>query len=73
MEKKQENKVNYSTEQILLSIFHFVVTIYAVFLAHRCNNGFNLGSFIIALCCPYIYIFYSASFNGLCMVTGANN
>lgn len=72
--KNKENKnikeYKYSTETVLLTFFHFIITVYAVFLAHRCNNGFNFGSFIIALCCPYMYIFYSASFNGLCMVTG---
>ena len=35
-----------------------LVVLYALFLAFRCNKGFNLGDFILAICCAPFYIVY---------------
>jgi len=35
-----------------------LVVLYALFLVFRCNKGFNLGEFILAICCAPFYIVY---------------
>ena len=45
---------NYS----FVSMLYFVVMIFALYLSFICNNGFDLGSFVMALFFPYIYIIY---------------
>lgn len=35
-----------------------IITIYSVYLSFECNQGFNLGSFLVALCCSIFYIPY---------------
>ena len=47
-------KTNYS----FVSMLYFVVMIFALYLSFLCNNGFDLGSFVMALFFPYIYIIY---------------
>ena len=47
-------KNNYS----FVSMLYFVVMIFALYLSFLCNNGFDLGSFVMALFFPYIYIIY---------------
>ena len=47
-----------STNQAIYSIFHSIMFLIALFLSMRCNNGFNLGSFLVACICPYIYIIF---------------
>lgn len=42
----------------IYSIFHMVVAIFALYLSFKCNKGFDIGSFLMACCCPYIYIVY---------------
>ena len=37
---------------------HFVVFLIALYLSFKRNNGFDLGSFLVALFCPYIYVIY---------------
>ena len=40
------------------SIVHLVLAVFALYLSFKCNQGFNLLSFLAALCCPYLYIPY---------------
>lgn len=47
-----------STNQAIYGIFHSIMFLIAIFLSMRCNNGFNLGSFLVACICPYIYIIF---------------
>jgi hypothetical protein len=51
-----------STFRTLYTIFHFIVSIFAIYLSFQCNNGvgksFDLLSFLAALFFPWIYIFY---------------
>ena len=47
-----------STNQAIYSVFHSIMFLIAIFLSMRCNNGFNLGSFLVACICPYIYIIF---------------
>ena len=50
----------------LYSIFHSLMAIVAIYMSYRCNNGFHLGSFLIACSCPYIYVIYMVATRGTC-------
>lgn len=59
--------------QTILSVFHMVMALYAIYLSFKCNEGFHTGAFLLACMCPYVYILYAAATSGLCMVTGKGN
>ena len=50
----------------IYSIFHSLMAIVAIYMSYRCNNGFHLGSFLIACTCPYIYVIYMVATRGTC-------
>lgn len=54
----------------MYSIFHIIMAMVAIYLSFRCNKGFDMSSFIVALCCPYIYIIYILSTKGTCGILG---
>ena len=58
--KKKEHFGNiggYSGRSIY-ALVHLVVAIFAIYLSFKCNKGFKIGSFLVACCCPWIYIIY---------------
>ena len=55
-----------ATGRYIYSVFHSIMALVAIYLSFRCNNGFSLGSFFIALLCPYIYIIYVVATKGTC-------
>jgi hypothetical protein len=57
---------SYSSGRYIYSIFHIIMSLIAIYLSYKCNKGFNIGSFIIAICCPYIYIIYTLATKGTC-------
>jgi len=38
----------------------------AIYLSFRCNGKFDLGSFLVALFLPYVYIIYVLATKGGC-------
>lgn len=55
----------------IYSVFHTVVAVFAIYLAFKCNGGFDFGGFILACCCPYIYIIYKfATSETFCGIRG---
>lgn len=42
----------------IYSVFHTVIAVFAIFLSFRCNRGLVFGDFLLALCCPYLYVIY---------------
>ena len=50
----------------IYSVFHTIMSLVAIYLSFRCNNGFDLGSFLLACCCPYLYIIYILATRGTC-------
>ena len=40
------------------SIFWLFLIIIAIFLSHKCNNGFDILGALAGLCCPLCYIPY---------------
>ena len=54
----KNNNVPTSKKTYFVSILYFVVVMFALYLSFICNNGFDLGGFLMALFFPYIYIIY---------------
>lgn len=50
----------------IYTVFHTVLSIIAIYLSFRCNKGFDLMSFLIACCCPYLYIIFTIATKGTC-------
>ena len=55
-----------SSTNSIYSIFHTIMTFIAIYLSYKCNNEFDLGSFIVAFFCPYFYIIYILATKGTC-------
>ena len=43
---------------IFSSIVQTIVLLGALYLSFKCNKGFNLGSVLLACCCPICYLAY---------------
>ena len=59
------NKKNYNNEcnnsnplKTIYTIFHSIITLFAIYLSFKCNNGFSFGGFFMAIFFPHIYIIY---------------
>lgn len=53
----------------LYLITHLVLSFFAIYLSWKCNGGkFSPLHFIIALCCPHLYIIWSLAVHGGCGV-----
>jgi hypothetical protein len=61
--KNKKNKPHYCSIYV---ISHLIISFFAIYLSWKCNNGFNLISFTIALFCPYLYIIWVLATNGGC-------
>lgn len=44
---------------IFLNVLYFVMTVYAIFMSFRRNNGFHFGSFLAAVLFTPLYIVYT--------------
>ncbi len=62
------DKENVTPNSIFFSITHLIISLFALYLSWRCNNGFNILAFIAAFCCPYFYIIYAIAVHGGCNV-----
>lgn len=54
--KKTRNKISMFT--IIFSIVNWCIFFLALYLSFKCNNGFDLASFLIACCCSPFYVIY---------------
>lgn len=52
----------------LYMITHLIISFFAIYLSWRCNNGFKLFPFLVALMCPYLYIIWALATRGGCGV-----
>ena len=50
----------------MYSVFHTIIMVFALYLSFKCNNGFNPVDFLIACCCPVLYIIYRAATSEFC-------
>ena len=37
---------------------YYLLTLLAFYISFKCNDGFDLGGYILAAICPHIYIIY---------------
>lgn len=56
------------TGRYIYSVFHTIMSLVAIYLAFRCNKGFEIGPFLMALIFPYVYIIYVLATKGTCGV-----
>jgi hypothetical protein len=71
-ELNEENIQQKSSPGSLYMISHMIISFFAIYLSWRCNNGFNLMSFLLALICPYLYIIFALATRGGCGIFDAN-
>lgn len=48
----------------LVYLFYSILTICAIFLSFKCNNGFDITGFLGAILIPYIYLPYKLATTG---------
>jgi hypothetical protein len=65
--------VETSSGRYIFSVFHSIMSLVAIYLSFRCNNGFEIGPFFVACCCPYIYIIYILATRGTCGIIEGEN
>lgn len=56
----------------IYTVFHSIMSFIAIYLSYRCNRGFDLNSFLVACCCPYLYIIYTLATKGSCGIISSN-
>ncbi len=56
----------------IYTVFHSIMSFIAIYLSYRCNKGFDLNSFLVACCCPYLYIIYTLATKGSCGIISPN-
>jgi hypothetical protein len=59
-------KIESGPGRYIYSVFHTMMSLVAIYLSFRCNKGFKVGSFFLALFFPYIYIIYILATRGTC-------
>ena len=72
---QDEQRYNKPKPQLcsLYMVTHLIISFFAIYLSWRCNNGFNLSSFVVALLCPYLYIIWALATRGGCGVFNQSN
>ena len=54
---KKENP-DFNPLKYIYIIFHSILTLFAIYLSFKCNEGFDFLGFLMAIFFPYIYIIY---------------
>jgi hypothetical protein len=67
-----ENQKRKNLTSVVLSVVHFMVVLFAIYVSFNCNDGFNFFSFLAALVMPYIYLIWIVFKNGLEMCGALN-
>jgi hypothetical protein len=68
LEKQNEKQVVTKTSYIgiIWGIFNTCIWFVAIYLSFKCNEPFKIGSFLIACCCPHIYLIFILAKYGKC-------
>jgi hypothetical protein len=56
----------------IFMLIYLAIAVFALYLAFKCNNGFEIWSFLGALFFPYIYIPYKLATQGMCSDMGVS-
>ena len=54
----ETNENNSNPLKYIYTIFHSILTLFAIYLSFKCNEGFDFLGFLMAIFFPYIYIIY---------------
>ena len=59
----------------IYGVIHLLAFIFAIYLSFKCYGKFNLGAFIVAFFCPWIYIIWILATRGpsMCFDTTSSN
>ncbi len=63
--QKNEN-FQYTSSEYIKSLINSILTVYAIYLSVKCNNGFNVGHFLLAIIFSPFYIIYHIFATKLC-------
>jgi len=63
----EETNCEIDIKRYFYTVLHIVLSFFAVYLSYKCNEGFNLSSFLVAIFFPYVYIVYKLATRGLCI------
>jgi len=58
--------------KIIYTIMHVIISLFAIYLSWKCNDGFEPLSFLCALICPYLYIIWALATRGGCGIFESN-
>jgi hypothetical protein len=72
LKKDKKEEITVATYSSLYMISHLIISFFAIYLSWKCNNGFNLISFLISFTCPYLYIIWALATRGGCGIFDAN-
>jgi len=42
-------------------VFHTIISVFAIYLSFKCNNGVNIGELLVAILCPVLYVLYKVA------------
>jgi len=66
VDNKKEDKETFVTNgksqgviEALWGIFNIIIGVYALYLSFQRNQGFDLGSLLVACCCSMCYVAYA--------------
>ena len=66
------NENNSNPFKYIYSIFHSILTLFAIYLSFKCNEGFDFLGFVMAIFFPYIYIIYIIFTSHSCLYCSTN-
>lgn len=66
IDEYNKNKKPYNMTKCIYCITHIIISFFAIYLSWKCNDGFNLLSFMTAFICPYLYIIWALATRGGC-------
>lgn len=64
MTTQSKSTSKFSIIKKIYSILHTILSVFAIFVAFKCNNGFSTMAFLSACCCPHIYLLFILATKG---------
>jgi hypothetical protein len=66
MDSSSDYNSHFYAYRHLYGLIYLLISMFALYLSFKCNNGLDVGSFLMALLFPYIYIPYKLAVSGMC-------
>lgn len=58
---KSKNMCRFNPAPPMYGVFHTIISIFAIYLSFKCNNGVNIGELLVAILCPVLYVLYKVA------------